>query len=192
MNAPVVHGGVHTMQDRLNLIAGRIDASMKRPQKTRDGREFMVRDLALEIVRGLPEHGQEAEDAQLAALFRWVGMNVEYRQDPVDYDQYQTAGRTLSGGGSDCDDHAILMASLAASIGFHAGAKIISADGAGWHIYAVVGVHPFYDPKEYLALDTSMYGRGAYPGWEPPSSERAHEYIVTFREGRAIGLRRLK
>lgn len=190
--APVqVHTGVHTMQDRLDLIAQRVDASLKQPQRTRDGQTFMVRDLALEIVRGLPEHGQEAEDAQLAALFRWVGNNVEYRQDPHDYDQYQSVGATLRGGGSDCDDHAILMAALATSLGFPVGAKVTGGNG-GFHIYAVAGVHPFYAPTEFLALDTSMVRRGSFPGWEPPLSERQQEYIVTFTEGRAVNLRRLR
>jgi hypothetical protein len=192
MNAPVVHGDVHTMQDRLNLIAQQIDASMKRPQKTPDGHQFMVRDLALEIVRGLPEHGQEAEDAQLGALFNWVAANIEYRQDPYWYDHYSTAGATIRSGAEDCDGHAGIMAALAGALGFPVGAKIVSADGNGWHIYAIAGVHPFYDPKQYLALDTSMYGRGSYPGWEPPSSEREHEYVVAFDQGRAVGLRRLR
>jgi len=179
------------MQDRLNLIAKQVDKSLKQPQRTRDGRTFMVRDLALEIVRGLPEHGQEAENAQLAALFRWVANNVEYRQDPHDYDQYQTAGATLRGGGSDCDDHTILMASLATSLGFPVGAKVTGGNG-GFHIYAVAGVNPFYAPTQYLALDTSMVGVGSYPGWEPPMSERQQEYIVTFDQGRAANLRRIR
>ncbi len=191
MNGPVVHSGVHTMQDRLDLIAKQIDTSMKKPQTTPDGRQFMVRDLALEIVRGLPEHGQQAEDAQLAALFRWVAANIEYRQDPYWYDQYQTVGATMRGGGSDCDDHAIMMAALAGSLGFPVGAKVVGS-GGGFHIYAVAGVHPFYQPTQYLALDTSMFGRGSYPGWEPPAAEREKEYIVSFDQGRAVGLRSVR
>jgi hypothetical protein len=90
------------MQDRLDLIAKQIDKSQKAPQQTRDGKQYMLRDLALEVVRGTAQHGDASEDQQLGALFRWVAANVEYRQDPVWYDQYQTAGRTLQGGGSDC------------------------------------------------------------------------------------------
>jgi len=180
------------MQDRLDLIARQVDTSMKALQKTADGREFMVRDLGLEIVRGLPEHGLQAEDAQLAELFRWVANNIEYRQDPVWYDHYSTAGATIRSGAEDCDGHCGLMAALAGALGFPVGAKIVSNDGAGWHIYAIAGVHPFYEPTQYLALDTSMYGRGSYPGWEPPPSERRHEYVVGFNEGKAVGLRRIR
>lgn len=187
----VVHPRVYTMADRLALIAKQIDLSVTQPQTTADGRRYMLRDLAMEIVRGTPQHGDEAEDAQLGALFRWVAHNIEYRQDPADYDQYQTAGRTIQSGAGDCDCHVALVNALAMSLGFRTGAKVVSRDGNGWHIYSVVAVHPFYDPKQYLALDTSMAGRGSYPGWEPPMEERAHAYLCSFKDGRVSGLKKV-
>lgn len=99
---PVVHPHVYTMRDRLALIAKMIDSSMSRPQESKTGQKYMIRDLALEIVSGTAQHGEAAENQQLAAIFKWVKANVEYRQDPRDYDQYMAAGRTIAAGGSDC------------------------------------------------------------------------------------------
>lgn len=90
------------MRDRLDLIAKRVDASVTKPQKTKDGQPYMLRDLALEIVNGTPQHGKESEDQVVSRIFWWVKNNIEYRQDPADYDMYMTAGRTIAAGGSDC------------------------------------------------------------------------------------------
>jgi hypothetical protein len=162
---------------------------MHQPQTTKDGRQYLIRDLAIEIVRGTPQHGEAAEDGQLVAIFSWVKANIEYRLDPRDYDQYQVAGRTINSGGSDCDDHTILNAALASSLGFISGAKIVSPDGKNWHIYAVVGVHPITNPQHYMAMDTTQ--PGSHAGWEPPDAQRREEYLCTFREGKAVNLHKL-
>lgn len=187
---PVVHPRVYTLRDRLDLIAQRIDASHRAPQKTRKGESYMLRDLALEIVRGTPQHGQQSEDGQIGAVFGWVKSNVEYRQDPSDYDLFMGAGRTISAGGSDCDDHTILNCALLSSLGFTVGAKVTSPDGANFHIYGIVGAHPFYAPSVIVPMDTTQ--PGSFPGWEPPDEQRRHEYITTFRRGRALGITRLR
>jgi hypothetical protein len=177
------------MQDRLDLIAKRVDLSMIEPQLTKDGRQYMLRDLALEIVSGAPQHGKEKEDEEISKVFWWVKNNVEYRQDPADYDQYQTSGRTINGGGSDCDDHTILNASLLSSIGYRTGGKVVSPDGRGWHIYAIAGAYPFYEPTKIIALDTTQ--PEAYPGWQPPLAQRKQAYLVDFYKGRAANFRKV-
>jgi hypothetical protein len=186
---PEVHRHVYTMQDRVNLIAKRIDASITKPQKSRDGKQYMLRDLALEIVRETPQHGKESEDRVVSAIFWWVKNNVEYRQDPADYDMYMTAGRTIAAGGSDCDDHTILNAALLNSLGFRTGAKIVSPDDQNWHIYTVVGVYPFYKPTCIIPLDTTQ--PESFPGWEPPPVQRRFGYLVDFEFDKARRLRKL-
>jgi hypothetical protein len=186
---PEVHPSVYTMQDRLDLIAKRVDASIRTPQKTKDGQQFMLRDLALEVVSGAPQHGQESEKQQIDRVFWWVKNNVEYRQDPADYDMYMTAGRTIAAGGSDCDDHTILNAAMLNSLGFRTGAKVVSPDGANWHIYAVVGAFPFYNPTVIIPMDTTQ--PGSYPGWEPPIEQRQFGYLVDFEYDQAKRLRKI-
>jgi len=188
---PVVHGRVYSLNDRLQLIAQRVDRSMRVPQKRPDGSEYMLRDLALEQVQGCPQDGQAKEACEIAAIFNFVSHNVEYRQDPTDYDLYMGAGHTLNAGGSDCDDHSILTAAMLSSIGYNVGCKVVgpNADGSGGlHIYTVVGVNPWYAPQQLIAVDTSMAHRGSYPGWEPPAEQRRFQAIGTFRGGRVEGL----
>jgi hypothetical protein len=187
---PEVHSQVFTMKDRLDLIAKRIHSSIIKPQKRKDGSQYMLRDLALEVVNGVKQHGQVAEDEQIARVFWWAKNNVEYRQDPADYDMYMTAGRTISAGGSDCDDHTILNASMLSSLGFMTGAKVISPDNLNWHIYAVVGAHPFYDPTVSIPLDTTQ--PSSYPGWEPPASQRQYSYMTDFKYDKAVRFRRVQ
>lgn len=184
---PEVHSNVYTMQDRLDLIAGRIDSSITKPQKNIDGKQYMLRDLALEIVQGTPQHGKKSEQAVIGRVFWWVKNNVEYRQDPADYDEYRSAGRTVNGGGSDCDDHTILNAALLSSIGFRTGAKVISPDGQNWHIYAVVGAYPFYNPSVVIPMDTTQ--PNSFPGWEPSREQRRYAYQTDFQYNKALGLR---
>lgn len=171
------------MQDRVRLIARMIDSSIRNPQETTDGRKYLLRDLVVrEIVRGLPQHGKEYEDASIGAVFNWVKRNIEYRQDPVDYDYYMAAGRTINAGAGDCDDHCIIICSMLNSIGFRTGARICSPDGSSWHIYAVVGVRPFNNPSAIVPMDTTQ--TESYPGWEPPMPMRRYELQTSFVLGK--------
>lgn len=83
-----------------------------------------------------------------------------------------------------CDDHLILVDSLIANLGYIPGAKVISRDGANWHIYAVTSVFPRHNPQastaRYIALDTTQ--PPSYPGWEPPREHHKYVKIVTFTE----------
>jgi len=142
----------------------------------------MLRDVAVEIVKGTPQHGTAYEDACVASVFKWVKSNIEYRQDPVDYDYYMAAGRTINSGAGDCDDHCILICALLNALGFHTGARIVSPDGAAWHIYALAGVRSFSSPSMVIPLDTTQ--TESAPGWEPPPMMRRYELQTSFRLGK--------
>lgn len=187
---PVVHRGVYTLQDRLDLIAEQVQKSIVLPQERPDGKQYMLRDLALEIVRGTPQHGFAAEDGQLTAVFAWVKNNIEYRQDPHGFDEYRAAGRTIDAGAGDCDCHTILNVGLLTGLGFRTGARVCSPDNANWHIYTVVGAHPFNNPSIIFPFDTTQ--PGSYVGWEPPPAMRRHLLQCEFDDGKAIGLRNVK
>jgi hypothetical protein len=188
---PVVHRGVYTLQDRLDLIADQAYKSLYKPQRRKDGKQYMLRDLALEIVRGTPQHGVEAEDGQLLAVFAWVKHNIEYRLDSHGFDEYRGAGSTINVGAGDCDCHTILNVGLLSGLGFRTGARICSPDNANWHIYTVAGAHPIYNPGIIFPFDTTQ--PGSYVGWEPPRAMRKYllqcEFDFETKDGKAVGLR---
>ena len=167
---------VYHVRDRIALINDQVVASLKDP---------LIRAVALNWVRGTPEMGNDAETAEVSRIFWAVYNNIEYRQDPLDYDTYATAYRTLQVRSGDCDDHVILSSSLLGAIGYLPAAKLISPDGANWHIYTITAIWPRHNPTastaRYIALDTTQKGT-SYPGWEPPMNQRRNEQIVVFGE----------
>jgi len=170
------------MRDRLKLISQMVDSSIRKPQETPEGKKYMLRDLVTrEIVWNAPQHGTEYEDACVSRVFWWIKKNVQYRQDPVDYDYYMAAGRTITSGAGDCDDHCVLNAAMLTSIGFRCGARIVSPDGANWHIYALAGVRTFSRPTAIIPMDTTQ--TESTPGWEPPYGMRKYEMQTTFQLG---------
>jgi len=180
-----VHPQVYSLQDQLNLIAQQIDRSMKVPQVREDGSKYMLRDLALEIVRGCPQHGIEGEHCQISKVFHWVKANIEYRHDPVDYDLFPTAGRTVLSGSEDCDGHCIVVCSMLAGIGFRTGAKVISPDQKAWHIYPVVKTKSHLPPHQDIIVPLDTTQTASFPGWEPDRVHRKYAYLAVFQEGRA-------
>lgn len=108
------------------------------------------------------------------AIYDWVSANIRYTGDtgahalgpggPVEaVDEFQSAPKTIEFRGGDCDDHAVLNATLAIKNGFPAKFRITSNYGDSWdHIYAMVGV-PKLNPTRWIALDTTLGdpGRGA-------------------------------
>ncbi len=145
------------VEDRVQLLQGLVAMSNKDPT---------VRKRALEIT-----HNCEARDdkCEARAIFDWVAdpANVRYTGDmgahvlvpggePEAIDTFQSARRTMEFRGGDCDDHAVLAASLANWNGFAAKFRITSNTGASWdHIYTMVGV-PKLNPKKWIALDTTL------------------------------------
>jgi hypothetical protein len=166
---------VYSVSDRLKLINDQVFASSRDPE---------TRALALELVRGTVQHGDQSEIQELSRVFWFVKNNIEYRQDPFQYDLYATAKRTLQMKAGDCDDHTILVGALISNLGFIPGAKIVSPDNANWHIYAVTCVWPRSNPDaltaRYVALDTTQ--TPSVPGWEPPPAFQRYRKLVTFSD----------
>ena len=154
---------VGSIPDRLQLIAKQIDVSIK---------DSWTRAMALEIVRGSRMHGTAGEEAEIARVFWFMKNNVEYRQDPRDYDYYPTAKRVVQLGAEDCDGHAIATSAFLGSLGFMVGAKVISPDDKAWHIYSMAGVNTRANPSQRIMLDSTQ--TDAYPGWEPGIFHQKH------------------
>lgn len=188
---PVVHRGVTSIKQRLDLIAGRIDLSVRQPQRAQNGQQYMLKDYAHWIIQGTPQTGPDAEQAPMGAIFRWVRHGLENREDPVDYDYYMSAGRAINSGAGDCDDKVILLNSLLNSVGYTTGARVVSPNGKHWHIYSLVGVNPAFNgtPTEVVAMDP-RYGDDV--GWEPADRYRKFEKQCTFYKGKAVGYRTVR
>jgi transglutaminase-like putative cysteine protease len=108
-------------------------------------------------------------------LFCWVKANIVYCPDPIDLEMLQTPPRTLEVLTGDCDDQALLLATLLATCGFATRFKAVGGVGPEWsgdesddgdesysHVYSEVRLG-----TRWLALDTIV--ASSSPGWEPPN-----------------------
>jgi transglutaminase-like putative cysteine protease len=84
-----------------------------------------VRETALSVLRGV-----NSFSAQASALQQWVQNSVEYRRDPVDAELLQTPQVTLQLKAGDCDDQAVLIASLLQATGHPAQFIAVGMNGA--------------------------------------------------------------
>jgi hypothetical protein len=103
---------------------------------------------------------------------------LRYVADPTTADWYQGAAATLKECASgacagDCDEHTVLVASLAGALGFKVGARAWGSDPNRreyQHVYAVVA-YPKKGPwnkdrGSVRGMDTTV--EEAHVGWEPP------------------------
>lgn len=136
-----------------------------------------MRKLALSITHNCPARDGECE---ARAIYNWTRKNIRYTGDvaPVKQgrhgsvegiDLFQAAKRTVEFRGGDCDDHAVLNATLLALNGITPKFRITAPKGAGssdWsHIYTTAGLSK-NNPSKWLALDTTLPGN--YFGVEAP------------------------
>lgn len=135
-----------------------------------DARSPLVRRAALEAIEHLSERDTAKE---AAAVWRWITRRVRYIADrqllnglagveedaevlvrPVDL-------LTMPQPAGDCDDHAMLAASMLRALGIPAAYRTIAADETTpdySHVYTIAET-----PAGELALDAS---HGPYAGWE--------------------------
>lgn len=106
--------------------------------------------------------------AEIRTIFAYVRNNVRYTGDIHNVDTFQTAARTLEIGVGDCDDAAVLLATLFAAAGYPVKFRVIQARGEpDWsHIFVLVGLPPD-NPREWIALDATVRQPA---GWHPPES----------------------
>jgi transglutaminase-like putative cysteine protease len=84
-----------------------------------------IRETALSILRGVNSFSEQAR-----AIQQWVQRNIEYRRDPPDVELVQTPQVTLQLRAGDCDDQAVLVASLLQATGHPTQFIAIGLDGA--------------------------------------------------------------
>lgn len=139
------------------------------------------RKLALEMTRNCPERDGLCE---AKAIYQAVKSRVRYTGDvapvkmgsngPVEgVDLYQAAHRTWEFSGGDCDDHAVLLATMLTLNGISAKFRV-TATGKNEefsHIYTMAGV-PKLRPAKWVALDTTLPGNNNF-GREAPYGRHA-------------------
>jgi transglutaminase-like putative cysteine protease len=116
------------------------------------------------IVKNLPPRDW---DAEVSAIFHWVQKNIRYTRDPNGVELFRTPRAAIADGIGDCDDMAIMLASLLLAAGYRCRFRVIGlTEGSYEHVYVVVGIPPV-DPKEeperWVPLDPSQPYE---PGWE--------------------------
>jgi transglutaminase-like putative cysteine protease len=127
---------------------------------------FNIR-AANNICAGSP--GQE-EKAQIAALFNWVIGNITYQEHPFNQQVVQDARRTIELGAGDCVSLSVLLATLAACLGYQSQFVAQWLDGeSASHVYLEV----FMPTGETLALDAVASDEPM--GWRQPTLDGGFE-----------------
>jgi len=106
-----------------------------------------VRSLAVSIASNYP-HTNQGTLMRAAALFEYVKENVTYVPDPIRMqsgekiqgDLVASPIETLQSRGGDCDDQAVLMASLFSAVGIPNRLRLICNDAGEWHLAAEFSV----------------------------------------------------
>jgi hypothetical protein len=105
-------------------------------------RDLVVRETAIRAIQsaGVSPHNVAG---QIDALFEYVRDQVSFINDPVGTEWVQAPRYTLQVRGGDCDDRAVLLASLLRAIGVASSFKAVAADPRNpesfSHVYLMVG-----------------------------------------------------
>ncbi len=157
------------IEERIGSIQKMIEKSVMDPQ---------MRALAMQITAHCPERDGKCE---AKAIYKAVKKRVRYTGDISEIkmsdgntegiDLYQSARKTWSMGGGDCDDSVTLSATLASVIGLTTRLRTVSNEPGGEpaHIYPVIALPKFSaEPKEWIAADATLPGSNNF-GVEAPS-----------------------
>lgn len=85
------------------------------------------------------------------AIAHWVGSNVKYVSDPNGFEYVASPIETLKVRAGDCDDFAVLLASLYESIGLDAVVGLVDTNGDGVVDHAAAMVYLNMDPDSLLS-----------------------------------------
>lgn len=118
-----------------------------------------IREVALHVTAGLP---QKDFDGEMKRLHSFVKSTIRYTRDINGVETVQSPVKTLEYRAGDCDDKAVLLATLLESVGFKT------------RFYAV-GFRP--DNVEHVLLECELFGNWialettepVAAGWTPPN-----------------------
>jgi hypothetical protein len=123
-----------------------------------------IRAKALAITQAVRNHEVTGQpdlrdvDGIAGAIYTWMTRNINYVRDPWDVERIQAPTVTLAQRAGDCDDHAILSASLLQSLGIQTGFRVVSRSGRDFD-----NIYSFYkSPEGWKSFDTTIL---KYPGY---------------------------
>ncbi len=108
-----------------------------------------IRSIVAELLAPCKEKNY---DCYIQQITDFVKKNVKYVNDPPRAEVFQSPLRTLEWGIGDCDDFAVLTASLLLSAGLEARPKIKRVNDRWGHVVVEV-FHP--ERKEWIEIDTT-------------------------------------
>jgi len=152
---------VRTINQRLGYIIKMIQKGRDNPEVRRRTVQILSRKCGKKWC--VPEKNWRQETV---AVFDSVRENIRYTRDTYNKDLFQHPLRTFEFGGGDCDDYAIVLASMLQSVGYPVKLRVIqTVDSTDWnHIYVLVGLPP-QGPKQWVSLDASV---DKPAGWQAP------------------------
>lgn len=147
---------------------------------------YPVRSLAVSLVSGFPEHGT-GPLLRAATIFEYVKTNVSYVPDPIRMESQQmiqgdliaSPAETLRIRGGDCDDQAILMASLLSAVGIANRMHLVESQYGGWHLLTEFAVDAHIYDEIVSTLDSF------YASVDRQTGPRAYWF---FKEGPLVWL----
>jgi len=149
---PGLQGTLHTLAWMRKLVR-------------RDVQDLHLRNFAERLVSECRGHDFNCE---IETIFRFVQKKVVYRRDPVDIERVQDARRTLLFRAGDCDDKAVLLASLLACVGHQSVFSVLGMQPGNYsHVFVTVQT-----PKGWLSLDPT--NEDAAIGWQGAAPVVAH------------------
>lgn len=165
---PETDGGLDAVRKTLRLMV-----AITRKYRTDAACVNVARQIL--VARGIRDVRHE-KPLSIRHLHCWVRDTIIYCPDPQDVELLQTPPQTLTIGTGDCDDKAMLVATLLATCGFATRFKAVGGVGSEWsgneadegedpgysHVFAEVRLG-----TRWLGLDTIV--STSTPGWEPPN-----------------------
>lgn len=153
-------GRAHTIEQRVGHIGDQMIRSTKDPGVYQRARGILSRRCGDGWC--IPERDWQGE---VAALFADTRNQVRYTMDPVDFDAFQTARKTLELHTGDCDDMVIQLGAMLRSVGYRVRMRIYHTRGfPTWNHIALRCQLP---NGEWMTLDPIV---AKPPGWEVPQS----------------------
>lgn len=107
--------------------------------------DLALRSLAMGIVQGLPQRDYAAE---IRALHAWVRDRIRYVGDIRGVETLHTPRQILAQAAGDCDDKALLLATLLESIGHQTRFVAVGYGPAVSHVLVETRVGPKWIPLE--------------------------------------------
>lgn len=119
-----------------------------------------IRNKVIEITAGVPSKDFGAE---ISTIYEWVRENIRFIKDPVGVETVASPVRTLDLGAGDCDDQAVLLASLLINAGHPVRFVAVGFQpGIFSHVFTETRIGGHWVP-----LETTV--PMAYIGWKPPN-----------------------